>query len=137
MLQEHIDLLKKDLSSRIPYGLKIQVEHNWFDEERTSIVIMRGVNGNFVVYDSFTGEEEASITKVTPYLRSFSDITKDEFKYLDERGLTIGSISSIAEIKSKFDMIEIIDFCNTNHIDYRGLIQKGLALKANENTYKI
>ena len=121
MLQEHINLLKKDLSSRIPYGLKVQIEHNWFDEERTTITTMRGVVGNFVVYDSFTGEEETSITKVTPYLRPLSSMTEEEKKELLKcTGSTIDTV---------------IDFYNSKHFDYRGLISKGLAIEAQENTY--
>lgn len=122
MIQENIDLLKKDLSSRIPYGLKIKVEYNWYEEIRSSDVNMRGVNGYFVIYDSITGETEASITKVKPYLRPLLSMTEDEKNELLQcTGSTID---------------KVIDFYNSNHFDYRGLIPKGLALEATEEMYK-
>lgn len=126
MKQEERELLLKDLSARLPYGVLCKVEFVGSVTDFT-IPLRTDLLDEFIDYKC----------EVKPYLRPFSDITKDEFKYLDERGLTVGSVSSVAEIKTEFDMIEIIDFCNANHIDYRGLIPRDLALEAEEGMYKL
>lgn len=142
MNQEDKELLLKDLSARLPYGVLLHC--NTLDtEERLFGINLLNVETEYtdarpIISVDEEGQEGCySLDEIKPYLRPMSDITKDEFHYLNKRGLTISSISSVAEIETKFDMIEIIDFCNTNHLDYRGLISKGLALEALEGMYKL
>ena len=91
-----------------------------------------------------------TIDDFKPYLRPMSSMTEEELKELNEKygniayffiqeppyyyGLQaqhpdIGSIE-ISEFS------EIYDWLNAHHFDYRGLIEKGLALEAKEGMYE-
>jgi hypothetical protein len=50
----------------------------------------------------------------------------------------MSSISSLISAKewSSLSGIDLIDWDNANHIDYRGLIEKGLAIEAPEGMYE-
>ena len=61
-----------------------------------------------------------------PYLRPLSSMTEEEkFMYFQ-----------LSECKSIGGKAEFIDWLNAHHFDYRGLIEKGLALEAPEGMYK-
>jgi hypothetical protein len=118
MLQE---LLFKDLSSRLPYGIKCQFEDTieiikeiWFCEDEGWQV---------------DGEKTSTcIHAVKPYLFPMSSMTEEQKEEFDRLytfdALIIGP------------QWELIDWLNENHFDYRGLIEKGLALDAtNKNIY--
>ena len=82
---------------------------------------------------------------VKPYLRPMSSITEEERKFyygivhiqrfecnyeidaLSDNPITTIEISRISEM---------MDWLNAHHFDYRGLISKGLAIKAPEGMYK-
>lgn len=60
-----------------------------------------------------------------PYLRSISSMTEEEkvtYSIYHDNPLNIG--------------YGLIDWLNSRHFDYRGLIPKGLALKAPKDMYK-
>ena len=54
-----------------------------------------------------------------PYLRPMSSMTEEENKKLDEIWL-------------KHTIVEGADYLNSIHVDYRGLIKKGLAIEVNK-----
>ena len=118
MTQEDKELLFKDLCARLPYGVIVvtpkgrgyvcNINHTIFDYEL-------GVNINPIIRDSF------SINDVKPYLFPLSSMTEEE-KLMYE-GLMIG-IDNISY------MLDVIDWLNSHHFDYRGLIEKGLAIDA-------
>ena len=62
---------------------------------------------------------------IKPYLRPMSSMTDEENKKLDE-------------IWIKHTIEEGADYLNSIHVDYRGLIEKGLAIAVTEenNPYK-
>ena len=63
-----------------------------------------------------------------PYLRPMSSMTvKERFEYNGFDGY----------IFSDEDVIIKIDWLNKHHFDYRGLIDKGLAIEAPENMYTL
>ena len=70
-------------------------------------------------------EEEVTdgidVLDFTPYLFPLSSMTEEE-KLMYE-GLMIG-IDNISY------MLDVIDWLNSHHFDYRGLIEKGLAIDA-------
>ena len=112
MTQEEKELLLKDICARLPYGVKV---YALFDEEKPLTREM----GLGTLHDFMLDNIE-----VKPYLRPMSSITDEEYDELCEC------------TKSKFigDSKEI-DWLNKHHFDYRGLIEKGLALEAKEGMY--
>ena len=150
MDKELKDLLLKDLCARLPYGVKCYVNG------RITVLECIYVFANIVEYDSFLS---TNIENVKPYLFPMSSMTeeqKKEFKEIskcedenrnyggfDSEGvyvIEIGKYEYEYDIDTTFEQFyfndEIIDWFNKNHIDYRGLIEKGLAIDAtNLNIY--
>ena len=132
MTSEERELLLKDLCARLPYGIK--VFHRGSVEEIQEIT----PTGEFKNYNY---NAWFNIDTCKPYLRPISSITREEYKEFNKKydieynyllngkpGHTVESVSMNA-----FE----IDFYNSHHIDYRGMIEKGLALEASEGMYKI
>ena len=124
MTQKNKQLLLKDLCARLPYGVKATTTSNgWSD-----VYIVSGCNDDRIyldcpVYDE--GDDEWLIESVKPYLRPMSSMTEDEVKKYDG-------------ILSNYDVNNLflaLGFLNSIHIDYNGLIPKGLALEAPEGMY--
>ena len=107
MTQEDKELLLKDLCSRLPYKVKVK------SSRRRSLVTL----SLDVMTDFHLG------CSVKPYLRPMSSMTEEE-KLMYE-GLMIGT-------DNVSYMLDVIDWLNSRHFDYRGLIEKGLALEAPE-----
>lgn len=143
MKQEQKNLLLKDLCARLPHGVKISVNDK--------IETLQGINilDNVVEYDSCLSSD---IEEVKPYLLPLSSMTEEQWKELrnliyedftlDEEfneGLcykTYGDILVWLDEKPINECYFIFDYFNKNHFDYRGLIEKSLALDAtNLNIY--
>ena len=114
MTQEEKDLLLKDLCARLPYGIKCRYQHIQYIENGKIIDInMFGrVNVDGHVKD---------ICDVKPYLFPLSSMTEEQKEEYD----LICSMSMFD--MSESDAMKLIDWCNKNHYDYRGLIPMGLA----------
>jgi hypothetical protein len=144
-------LLLKDLSARLPYGVILHIEDdsgNIIDEELNSIDLQ--FNEINVEYHLFTDV-------IQPYLRSISSMTEEELKELNEKfgniayffiqkppyyhGLQVQhSDIGLIEI-SEFS--EVYDWLNAHHFDYRivpstgkTMIDSELALEALEGMYE-
>lgn len=81
-----------------------------------------------------------SIERVKPYLRLLSSMTKDEkieynklLGYCQEQDPVDYNITILDDSQ----LIFVIDWLNEHRFDYRGLIEKGLALEAPAGMYKI
>ena len=126
MTQEDKELLLKDLSARLPYGVKVQGNFKWgFDGQ-----IMDDMRES--VLDIETLEWLMNGIEVRPYLRPMSSMTEEEKKEL-------GIISCDGNIEHKYGIFyRSQDYLNAHHFDYRGLIPKGLAIEVTEdnNPYK-
>ena len=131
MTQEEKELLLKDLCARLPYGVKIQVPYEdgsgYFDETVLE-VNNEGpfhVNGWGIEYEY-----------VKPYLFPLSSMTKEQKKYITDRwGINDEFDFEINPDWGEYfvelgDIVDFIDWLNKNHFDYRGLIEKGLAIDA-------
>ena len=142
MTQEEKELLIKDLCGRIPYGVKIELTNSWgYHHENVAkkgditIDRLKGFTGSYfnIYHDNPLDwdwyESDIDIEDIKPYLFPLSSMTeeqKDEF----DRLYTYDEL--IVE-----PQWELIDFCDKNHLDYRGLIPMGLAKDAtNLNIYK-
>jgi hypothetical protein len=117
MKQEEKELLLKDLCGRLPYGVKVQYEDKIFDVDYIS-PMYEEVKLN--IADNYT----IGVYEIKPYLFPLSSMTKEQSKTYHE--LIRGMFGTSALIN--FELLE--EFFNKNHLDYRGLIEKGLANNA-------
>lgn len=147
MTKEDIMLLMVDLSGRLPYNVKCKVKYVVNNEstdgkdiemERTDVIKRINLD-NLSVYTENLGTE-SDIEDIRPYLRPLSSMTEkeeDEFKEILELSLKALEEPEGHTICSAASSAFEIDFYNRHHFDYRGLIEKGLALAVKEsNPYK-
>lgn len=127
MTNKEKELLTKDLCSRLDnHSLLVK-----YGEEDYNII---GISfGRVILVKPFMSMTSASplIEEVKPYLRPMSSMTeeeKSEYCELQDRFLC----SSQYPVTDAFEMF---DWLNSHHFDYRGLIEKGLALEAPEDMY--
>lgn len=123
MTQENKELLLKDLCAKLQYNVIVDYGYNAFDVRK----------GNYIKHGSkrildcdlldvfISPRQNEKGEYIKPYLRPMSSMTEEE-KLMYE-GLMIG-IDNISY------MLDVIDWLNSHHFDYRGLIEKGLAIDA-------
>ena len=131
MTQEDKELLLKDLSARSPYKVMCQVS---FDKEDIHIEPLESVRPFMSFNQITTSGSVVSIDCVKPYLRPMFSMTKDEYMELKR----ISDYYGLAPFEYIYDWepnYNLIDWLNAHHFDYRGLIEKGLALEAPEGMY--
>lgn len=122
MTQEQKDLLIKDLCGRLPYGVKVE-----YNGEKYKISNVSICNETVTIYGERGYPMEVEIKKVKPYLFPLSSMTK---KQMDQFNKTLIGTENLGWSNETFDWL------NKNHFDYRGLIEKGLAIDAtNLNIY--
>lgn len=120
MTQEEKTLLLKDLSARLTYGVEINVN----GEKDTLLELGVGTGWVNASYD---------IEDVKPYLRPMSSMTAEEVgEYISLKEYIVASDG----LTYFFETYKSIDWLNAHHFDYRGLIEKGLALEAPRIMYK-
>lgn len=131
MDQNDRDLLLRDLSARLPYG--VIVETYWeFENKKVKTFPKSKLTPDMLRY--YIGEEKWKYnTHFLPFLRPMSSMTELERKKLDEY-IRIYSYNIFHKL-SVFCKSQ--DYLNSIHVDYRGLIEKGLALEAHEGMYNI
>ena len=153
MKQEDKELLLKDLCARLPYGALLCVN---------DCLIFQLISVNALTYQVNVidyrvdivdyGNSTYNIEQIKPYLRPMSSMTEGEKKELTTLFGECQSVESgfgsspwynypersIFCVEFGFRHIpNLIDWLNSHHFDYRGLIEKGLALEAPEGMYKI
>ena len=111
-------LLLRDLCARLPYDVKVWVKtHHGQIIESDFLTLCNG--GGYYSTLSYEGILNDSIVK--PYLRPMYSMTeeeKDEYEKV---------------IRGSFE--KQLEFYLRNHLDFRGLIPKGLALEALDGMY--
>lgn len=147
MTTEEKQLLFKDLCARVPYGVKINVRNNY-------TLTMEDIE--LTPYHIVTASYEIEYLGLRPYLRPMSSMTEEEkaeflnlifdkdakYFYIDEEGLIDGKTSNLMDEGLNYpafcpvNIVIYTDWLNSHHFDYRGLIEKGLALEAEEGMYK-
>ena len=121
MTQEEKDLLLKDLSSRLPYYVKICYI---FDGEECVSTIEK-IDTFGYIWDNYNGCYH--VREIKPYLFPLSSMTEEQkIIYGDLFYATVTTDPSYA----LYHINELINWLNANHFDYRGLIEKGLAINA-------
>ena len=139
MNKEDKELLLKDLSARSPYGVKVSLinKHKFLNGVIDAVyptderVIVDYLSEAIAPINVRCGGFNIERNKVKPYLRPMSSMTKkehDEYSVLYQRVYYKDS-------PTELDLKDIIDWLNAHHFDYRGLIEKGLALEAPEGMY--
>ena len=134
MTKEDKDMLLKDLCARLPYGVICDCIHDH------AITLTRVDVEDLTVYYADCDEWE-DIKYCKPYLRPMSSMTEEEWSVVKE-WFFFGSTLNGKPIFDGFrnisaeDSIKALDWLLANHFDFRGLIEKGLALEAPEGMYK-
>ena len=142
MTQEDKELLLQDLCARLPYGVKCKWEHEYDGKTYTGGGVLCDIDhvktsNGYRYWDCYFEDEgdDIPIELVKPYLRPMSSMTEEEvLEYIDLKE----SIVAIDEMTYSFETDKSIDWLNAHHFDYRGLIEKGLAIAVTEdnNPYK-
>lgn len=123
MTQEDKKLLLKDLCARLPYGVKIKLgDYNYqvcgYNPEKEMPVKIWYYYDSRLTLESYI---DVYLEDYRPYLRSQLSMTEEE-----------------KEEYCNTQYIFLTDWFNEHHFDYRGLIEKGLAIEVTEdnNPYK-
>ena len=119
MTQEDKELLLKDLCARLPYGVKVQDELG-----RINKLVIGNADLTRLYYNDFGIYNEKNLS--LPYLFPLSSMTEEQKMFLKQQNWCIATSTS-GTVETT---IEGIDWLNKNHFDYRGLIEKGLAIDA-------
>lgn len=133
MIQENKEILLKDLYGRLPYGVKIlDIPANVVGD------LFLVSTTDTVEYETNDGTGIQTLYNIKPYLRPMSSMTEEEKDNLQ-------SLHNIISDENYGDgyspsawnaITEWEDYCNARHLDYRGLIEKSLAIVAPEEMYK-
>ena len=121
MTQEHKELLLKDLCARLPYNVICQVEFKENGKYNSKVMLLSGIFTDEAYFTTKGGSIYSNEYK--PYLfplSSMTDYQKSDYQFITEKWMNDPSHS----------ISDSIDWLNKNHFDYRGLIEKGLAIDA-------
>lgn len=132
MKQEDKELLLLDLCARLPYGVKVQAVSVY------GYTVQVPIDGYCSSDNRFDIDLRwRTVDEFKPYLRPMSSMTDDERKeYKDIVKNTIDFYDCPKSEEICFFIIPI-DWLNSHYFDYRGLIEKGLAIEATEDMYKL
>lgn len=127
MTQQDKELLLRDLCARLPYGVKLDFYSKATNQHYISTLLGIEPDGDRpIIAKVADGAYTLGQNHIKPYLRPMSSMTHSEYdEYL--------------RIKTHGKPFEVIDWLNARHIDYRKLIEKGLAIAVTDenNLYKI
>ena len=130
MTQTEKELLLRDLCARLPYSIK--ASYYGADEECETWDEVDGVAFDYVEI----GQYSLPIERIKPYLFPLSSMTEEQKKYISNKwGINEEFDFEIDPNWGEYfvelgDIVDFIDWLNKNHFDYRGLIDKSLALDA-------
>ena len=115
------DLLLKDLCARLPYNVICQVEFKENGKYNSKVMLLSGIFTDEAYFTTKGGSIYSNEYK--PYLFPLSSMTeeqKQDYQHITERWMH----------DSLYSISESTDWLNAHHFDYRGLIEKSLALDA-------
>lgn len=139
MTQEDKELLLRDLCARLPYNVKAYVKHwakldrKYYEGVYTVESIHPSLNNILVYSERFAVDVLVGYYdyEIKPYLFPLSSMTetqKEEYAHI----LVMSSNLASSQLLG----MTVEDWLNKNHFDYRGLIEKGLAIDATrQNVY--
>ena len=133
-----------DISGRLHYGVIVNYKENEYDHYKWKITSLYTLSysksgtlidtdfDGWISYEEHegcgmsTGSRPFRFGEVLPYLRPMSDMTEEE----EDEWWEFDNKNTIVETHSYS-----IDWLNAHHFDYRGLIEKGLAIEAPKGMY--
>lgn len=144
MTQEEKELLFKDICARLPYVLYFKME-------------VDGKSTNKILTTEWISDIKYHPQYYKAYLRPLSSMTTEEKEellnllfdkesknfYIDEEGFIDGKTSDLMKDGLNYpsfcpiNIVLYTDWLDAHHFDYRGLIEKGLALAAPEGMYEV
>ena len=148
MTQENKELLLNDLCGRLPYGVigRCEIDASYDTSFDTIFQIHKfdaevyGIKEDLLLVtpliedndeQTYAEEEVAdgvAILDFTPYLFPMSSMTEEEWKEYQKIRRIDWLYGDINGISINADLI--VDWINKNHFDYRGLIEKEIAIDA-------
>lgn len=145
MTQEEESLLLKDLCARLPYNL-------WVHYKDKDYLVTGYGHGRVSLLPSIFSSSVGPcplVEEIKPYLRPMSSMTEDEFESLKQYSGLMYDQLELAEFQNgtykclefylseipSYIVILVFDWLNTHHFDYRGLIERGLAIEAPKDMY--
>lgn len=124
MTTEEKELLLKDLSARLPYGVKCKVD--CFAAKIFSVKNACGKLASVSAIVPGTSITRAiKIEDVRLFLFPLSSMTEEQI-------IEFNNLTTEYSFVTMDDMAICIDWLNANHFDFRGLLEKGLAIDATE-----
>ena len=123
-------LLLKDLCARLPYGVKVNGVFLTYDKDKDKILYKECVK-------ELNYSHLRRYGNLKPYLFPLSSMTIEQQKeanIFDDMDMDILSENLGRNHRNKTNIptatYNYIDWLNKNHFDFRGLIEKGLAIDA-------
>lgn len=155
MTEEEKKELLVALCGYLPYGLVVQYKQTIYEPKKVINVDVEVKIDNML-------HHRLQLLDFKPYLRPMNSMTLEETEELDEMGLQTktGSFKHYIHITPNFtgflgrtklnpetanpevsginiiDVMFYINWLNAHHLDYGGLIEKGIALEAPQNMYQ-
>ena len=137
MTQEEKLFLFRDLCARLPYDTVCQVEFKSDGKYESKNMILSGIFKDEAYFTIGNGSVYSNDYK--PYLFPLSSMTIEQQKeanIFDDMDMDILSENLGRNHRNKTNIptatYNYIDWLNKNHFDYRGLIEKGLAIDATD-----
>ena len=140
MNQEDKELLLKDLSARLSYGVKVETGGIGKTVESITIkpdyieIVIKGTYAfsHFIYKNTEEWDKDNDLSRCKPYLRPMESMTEEEHTDFFNYHYNIG----LEEIKKSGNYLKAaylsdsakFDWLNKHHFDYRYLIEKGLAI---------
>lgn len=128
-------LLLQDLCARLPYGICANLpNHNLVAHEYhiTELNIKTGWTSGVLYCAGRKAYYGAEIKDIKPYLRPLSSMTNEEaMEYANCGNIIANSPQNNYLVPNP----NCVDWLNAHHFDYRGLIDKGLALEVPKDMY--
>ena len=126
------ELLLKDLCARLPYNVICQVEFKENGKYNSEVMLLSGIFTDEAYFTTKDGSIYSNEYK--PYLFPLSTMTKEQkTECLKGTSLEISKYDEIYGYSEYTDLecyLKVIDWLNAHHFDFRGLIEKGLAIDA-------
>lgn len=139
MTQEEKSLSLKDLCVMLPYDVCVHIRYKE-GEPCYGKLTLRDIQW-FI---------DSKIEVIKPYLRPMSSMTEEEKTEIDKLNRPPGGDWTVQLTRSKIGLYndfsrvvsfksinKVLDYLNAHHFDYRGLIEKGLALEAPKGMYNV